>query len=840
MEVEKKSSKGGFLHLFDWNVKSRKKLFSNKTELHAEGLKQGREIFDSLAMARHQQMRTHENGHGSSVGGSDYNFASSMRNDEGFGTKAPGVVARLMGLDSLPTSNVSDPHFTPFSDSHSFRDSRPPNCTTNSQIEHHIAEYVNMKTKLDGFSRNLPIERFQTEVLPPKSARSISITHHRMLSPIKSPGFILTRNAASVMEAAAKIIDQSPRSTTNDNLPFGSSSVPLRIRDLKEKMEASQRTSKLSKTPQRPKDHRRDESQPFNAYVDKKKDEFSSLKSKGKAVSLATQAQANVGRREGLGSSSNRNLRKKEDNEVKVGPINKKQQNAQKSGHKRISTGRTSDVLRQNNQKQNRTSNKEKRSLSTNDSFKTNKTLSKVVENSVTRTRRTNSKTNSVTDDTRNEISSSDLKNLSAKKRGVDLDAHFNQGWVDDVLSNKSERSVKYNVSTDGDVHFNESGMDVVSFTFTSPIKNSVRGTNTSGDFVQVYDDRTDSKTSKSSPLGLNVIGGDALGLLLEEKLKELSCKFESTHCNLVKTRFSSSSISTSQNLLPSVDVVNTMYTEDDKGDQLGQHKNRSVIQNDSECFSVDKLFFKAKQKLQESEDVEEHSSSSNDVYGKELDCPYSSPICITSEDKISFSSNDGNQYLSAGVHERELSDSASSRSVADMGRKDDDTKSSEWELQYVRDVLTNAELMFGDFALGRAHKIITPALFDQLENWKIGSDDNVDHFKLLRSKVLFDCLSECVEFSCQRLIGGGCKGWVKWEKLLQMKELFANNLYKEICSWRSMGDLMVDELVDKDMSSQHGKWVNFEIEEFEESVEIEKGILTSLVDEVVDDLLLL
>lgn len=33
MEVEKRSSKGGFLQLFDWNVKSRKKLFSNKPDL---------------------------------------------------------------------------------------------------------------------------------------------------------------------------------------------------------------------------------------------------------------------------------------------------------------------------------------------------------------------------------------------------------------------------------------------------------------------------------------------------------------------------------------------------------------------------------------------------------------------------------------------------------------------------------------------------------------------------------------------------------------------------------------------------------------------------------------
>lgn len=38
MEAEKKRSKGGFLQLFDWNGKSRKKLFSNNSELDGTSL----------------------------------------------------------------------------------------------------------------------------------------------------------------------------------------------------------------------------------------------------------------------------------------------------------------------------------------------------------------------------------------------------------------------------------------------------------------------------------------------------------------------------------------------------------------------------------------------------------------------------------------------------------------------------------------------------------------------------------------------------------------------------------------------------------------------------------
>ncbi|KAL2500745.1 putative serine/threonine-protein kinase-like [Forsythia ovata] len=47
----------------------------------------------------------------------------------------------------------------------------------------------------------------------------------------------------------------------------------------------------------------------------------------------------------------------------------------------------------------------------------------------------------------------------------------------------------------------------------------------------------------------------------------------------------------------------------------------------------------------------------------------------------------------------------------------------------------------------------------------------------------------------------------------------------------------MVDEVVEKDMSTKDGQWVEFEIEAFEEGVEIENRILASLVDELVEQL---
>ncbi|KAL6990627.1 acyl-CoA-binding domain-containing protein 4 [Sarracenia purpurea var. burkii] len=48
--------------------------------------------------------------------------SSSMTDKEGFGTRVPGVVARLMGFDSLPASNLAEPFSTPFFDSQSLQD----------------------------------------------------------------------------------------------------------------------------------------------------------------------------------------------------------------------------------------------------------------------------------------------------------------------------------------------------------------------------------------------------------------------------------------------------------------------------------------------------------------------------------------------------------------------------------------------------------------------------------------------------------------------------------------------------------------------------------------------
>lgn len=193
-----------------------------------------------------------------------------------------------------------------------------------------------------------------------------------------------------------------------------------------------------------------------------------------------------------------------------------------------------------------------------------------------------------------------------------------------------------------------------------------------------------------------------------------------------------------------------------------------------------------------------------------------------------------------------ELSDSASSTSLAASSLTDISSSfasmiingSSNWEFEYIRHVLVNTDMMLEEFALGQAHKIMAPNLCDQWADEKLGSNKIVEeNFKLVR-KVLFDYVEEYLELRCAQLFCGSWKSWTKSTVLIQRKDWLAEELCREISGWTSMEDFMVDELVDKDMSTRLGRWVDFETEAFEEGVEIEKGILSNLVDELVGDFL--
>lgn len=526
-------------------------------------------------------MKVHQNRHTPTTRENyDLSYVSSV-NDDDKGTRAPGVVARLMGLDSLPTSNVPEPCFTPYFDSHSFRDSHYSRGVPGFQTEEQIVIFESMRNKLDGFTKNpvdlmlqkvqnRPIERFQTEVLPPKSAKPISITHHKLLSPIKSPGFIPTMNAAYLMETAAKIIEQSPRSTTTHKLPsFGSSSISLKIQDLKEKVESTHKSSRILSSSQKatepnhtkftkrqPSDKlqgRIDAPDSFRASGVPRNASSESLMSKARSVSPASQAKPTVQKRDILASAGNRSSANQKDcTEGKHGYVGRNQQKTQKNTEKRPALNKQPDVLKQNNQKQNCVSNKERNSLKPSVSHQKERKLSSATEISrptktinkiVISSAATSRKTNSLATDAGKDQPSSTRKRSSKKPQPQTIGNGISDG-SSNAPPSKGERSIKCNFETERctkwDAADSRNSLDVVSFTFTSPIKKSVPETGSCGQHLEKKRSLVliPNSCENQSCLGPDATGGDALSMLLEEKLRELTTRVDTSHQDLVDSGY--------------------------------------------------------------------------------------------------------------------------------------------------------------------------------------------------------------------------------------------------------------------------------------------------------------
>ncbi|XP_076950823.1 uncharacterized protein LOC143623915 [Bidens hawaiensis] len=721
-----------------------------------------------------------------------------------------------MGLDSLPTLDPYDPGFSPFIDSYSFR--------------HQYMEF-SMRNKLDGLSRNpvedrlerlqnRPIDRFQSEVLPPKSAKSVPITHHKMLSPIKSPGFILSRNAAYIMEAASKIIDPSPESTHNGRLPsFKSSSIPLRIRDLKERMEAEQKTFRIQETSQQLKactPGRSSKSQPREKRTCPS--EVVLLEPKIKSVSPSTPVKMNIQKLEGPTSRNRSTMKQKEGSVIKCGQLDKKQRVTPKGIPNRSITGKTHDVLTQNNQKQNSVSHKDRTNLkprvpyqhyrktsSTNGSSNEVKTSKKTVDNSAVGPRR-------------KEFLSA-TKSFSGKKRPTDGNIMFDGTSTNSLLIKEKERSVKCNITIDRSSNWEsvdrKNGIDVVSFTFTSPIKKPVSEAEMAGQSgvksqgVRLkFDDQVDMGNTEVPSFGARVIDSDALSVLLEQKLKELSSLVETSEC--IKGGFNT-------------------------------HKDKNVISHDSDV-SVDELLAKAKSEWQGIELAECDSNSEN--YGSGIKHPCTSPSvgptltddsCITSNSTTTLTSNENKQHLFARnmellVEEIELQDSATSLPTTIFEFTSMSKWSTQHELDYIIQIVNHAE-----FVLNDSIKVINDNLFNQLEN----QNKKMDPFSKPQRKALFDCVSVCLEGRRERALSGSYEEWSKWSMLVNTKALLAGEIHKAIRGLMSMEELMVDEVVAKDMSSGYGKWLDFEGEALEVGVVIGTHILDVLFDEIVVDVFL-
>lgn len=207
-------------------------------------------------------------------------------------------------------------------------------------------------------------------------------------------------------------------------------------------------------------------------------------------------------------------------------------------------------------------------------------------------------------------------------------------------------------------------------------------------------------------------------------------------------------------------------------------------------------------------------------------------------------------EFLEAEDSRTEPSDTICSSSLADIRENHvgpallDETnfnRSSNWEIEYIRDIICEAEMVLENCSSTQASEIIKPSLFEELESrGNRARSSNEGETSKLRRKILFDFVSECMVLKCRDLLIGTPKGWARYAELFGRKRLLAEEIHWEISGGNCVRDTMVDILLEEDMSSKYGKWVDFGVEVFEEGMDIGQRILSSLVDELVAEFVVL
>ncbi|CAD5166180.1 unnamed protein product [Musa acuminata subsp. malaccensis] len=892
---------GRFFHLFDWNRKSRKKLFSSGNA-SSENTVQGNKIDDNVPASRFHLIDQDELEGVSSAKESSHHSGASTTDEEGNAFKTPGVIARLMGLDYVPTSGISEPYSTPLHGSRLLQDDNIHKRGTerfNNDNFYSVDKRSDIHSgKPESKSQKMPsspIERFQTETLPPRMAKTIAITHHKLLSPVKNPGFISSKNASYIIEAAAKILEselhgastgrvqplKSPLNHSKVCESNGIIAIPKKISMLSESLEgiagtgapASVGGQTLKRNSKGLKDSTVGRPFPSAAEVDP-----SGAKGKGKLVSLATETKVNAQRRDGSSTKSGNTIMLKNKEECTLNKPSKSPSNDQKNNqHKRTSTVNGSHVLRQNNRKQNCASGKSKLPLPSSiseqqgikilpggASSENNKIVSKLPGNAKVGYM----KKDLGTADLDKDKLPSGHKNFTRKKRLVEQrSSSIRCRPSDDIPLGSQGKQVQHNVVMDGHPGLHDdntrSVTDVVSFTFTSPMKRPISGSQASNHEVKNQEKKNDyfSETREadsrmSSHLKLHAVDGDSLGILIERKLRELSSGAKSPYCTLFRggSGLAYASVlddSTSALNVPSVAAAEqkTESLNLSFSDELsGSFDSDSLASDQVECISHE---------LQNVDRMEYQSSMMDDK--KSNHQGQSAISCYSIEGWQSTHGRLKMGISSSSIQARDMVDqicmNRTSLMEPELGISDaasssvhgelvleinacDHANPCKQELEYVKDILTNTGFTFKNLIprpFDHSFEILDPILFDKLEETKTfaayeGEEENLK----TRRRMLFDSVNECLDLKCSHYFRAGYRSWARG---VAVAKGLAEELYKEISGWKSGGDWMVDELVDKDMSTRLGSWTTFEIEAFEAGVEFETEVLSCLLDEVVADL---
>ncbi|VAI39478.1 unnamed protein product [Triticum turgidum subsp. durum] len=882
MDVERAAPKGhGILSLFDWgkSKKSKKRLFAGGGGASPTpgSTADGKEAVGSRPSTPSNSILEDVSSMRES---SEHSSSSSVIDEDARAMKGPTVVARLMGLDSMPATSSSGSYPIPSTAQQTF--------TNNVHDEFIGRSYIGSPSPHKMPSS--PIDRFGMEALPQRFAkRSLSGAQHKLFSPVKNPNHTSGRNAADIMEAASRIIGPGVESNSsyrardvgysNVVRAFNTSEI-VRVQQMSQAAKKRD-TSASAKAPR---------AKPFDGSLVTSETTSSSRfsESNGNApvaprVKAASRFSLDprAASTQGSGGRSKNSRKPATHMDPEHNMAERNRGNQQKSNNQTVAS--SSNSLEQNNRKRNAMGVKHKvnpkSARLSQQGSNTHSTNASPRKAGITSTRaesstKVNTKGEVQPTNYANRRLNSTAKTIPKPRRLPDgrMNPKKNQS-IDKILAERIQRRVQNNIGTDeqssSSTNKNKVSTEIVSFTFTSPVHKSLPGSRFRNHSVETRSIEsmnsapTSSSTSNTKP---DDIDGDYLGILLEQKLRELTSRVKSPYskpANGVRVYAPSpgsedtSSIASTEydreSSQPFKDGKNKFH-QNDLESKSGQSSQSVKFDNDFvDQVELEHLHFSPRSTWEVSVSTETETCCSAESW---TNANESRLFSCTEGAATSGSAQDGgSQEVDASS---EYSDTASSVTATTAETTHPSESSSSCrvdrdpEIDFLRELL-NASSLSGQsssvFERSGSSAILDPRLLEELNTNRSsrlaaaaapGGEEDGGKASRMSRRLLFDCANEALSGKCAYYLDAGYGSWFTGAAVLV--KLSAEELHREMSGGglRVAEESMVDELVYREMGGPRGgAWVEFKTESFEAGRDVAAALLEALVDEAVADLLM-
>ncbi|KAF8708695.1 hypothetical protein HU200_030077 [Digitaria exilis] len=865
MDVEKPSSKGhGFFGLFDWGKKSKKRLFvgTASSSPDPKNAGDGKDVDDSTPSTRSNSILEDAP---SLKESSEHSCSSSVVDEEAQTRRCPTVVARLMGLDSMPAASSSESNPMPSIAHQPVQANNYDDLTGRS--------YGGSPHKMPGS----PIDRFKMEALPPRLAkRTLPVAQYKLLSPMKNPNHISSRNAADIMEAASRIIRPGVENINSYRVHDVGHTNAVRAYNPGEIIGVQQRSQKLNEELRRrdgPASFRPPSGKPLDARSRSSEGTSSSrisqsngcapvgpkVKPSNRSSNVAQGMHAQGGARKGGRKLETR--RNPENSLVERNGLNQQKDNNQ------MGTTSSSSALVPNIRRQNAVVTKHKVNSSPanpgrprgnihqiNASPRKAGAASTFAGNSAQGSRKVDLQPPVRANVRNNSLAKAIPKPRRLQNRRIYSDTSQSS---DSINSDRSQRQIRHNIVIDEQSSFSTNkkkiNPEIVSFTFTAPVDKSLHGAHIPNHSLEkqfIEKLNAVSSSSNTSNSKLDVIDGDYLGLLLEQKLRELTSGVRSPYSDPAKGVKVYGTSNALEDTASACETSSIASTDFDRESLQSFNDGKATIHQADLAAKSGQSFQPVKydHDVTDRADLEQLRLSPHSTWEASI----STETCSSSESWMSangtrlFSSTKGattsdsthtNKFLE-GDALSEYSDTASSITVATAEIPRSESSSSchmdyRQEVEFIREILKASSSCLERFD---DSGILDPHLLEELNgNTRLLAGEEGKGYRL-RRRLLFDCVNELLNVKCAYYFNAGYGSWFMGMTVL--KNLSAEEVHREMTSLKVAEEWMVDELVYREMSSPLGSWVDFKMDSYQAGGDIAADLLGSLIDEVVADLL--